>query len=61
VLVDETEVGRRHVQVSASVGLAMAGPGATLEDVLLDADRAMYGAKERGRGRLHVLEDGLPV
>jgi GGDEF domain-containing protein len=41
----------------------MAGRGATLEDVLLDADRAMYGAKERGRGRLHVLEleDGLPA
>ena len=56
VLVDETEVGRRHVQVSASVGLAMAGPGATLEDVLLDADRAMYGAKARGRGRLYVLD-----
>jgi diguanylate cyclase (GGDEF)-like protein len=61
VLVDETEVGRRHVQVSASVGLAMAAPGATLEDVLLDADRAMYGAKERGRGRLHVLEDVQPA
>jgi diguanylate cyclase (GGDEF)-like protein len=63
VLVDETEVGRRHVRVSASVGLAMAGPGATLEDVLRDADRAMYGAKEGGRGLLHVLEleDGLPA
>ncbi len=55
-LVDATEVGRRNVQVSASVGLAMAAPGAALEDVLLDADRAMYGAKERGRGRLHVVE-----
>jgi diguanylate cyclase (GGDEF)-like protein len=54
-LVDGTEVGRRHVQVSASVGLAMAGSGTTLEDVLLEADRAMYGAKEAGRGRLHVL------
>ena len=63
VLVDDTKVGRRHVQVSASVGLAMAGPGATLENVLLDGDRAMYGAKERGRGRLHVLEleDGPPA
>jgi diguanylate cyclase (GGDEF)-like protein len=60
-LVDEVEVGRRHVRVSASVGLAMAGPGATLEDVLLDADRAMYGAKERGRGLLHVVEAELPV
>lgn len=63
VLVDETEVGRRHVRVSASVGLAMAAPGAALDDVLLDADRAMYGAKEQGRGRLHVneRERGLPV
>jgi diguanylate cyclase (GGDEF)-like protein len=55
-LVEEIEVGRRHVRVSASIGLAMATPGMTLEDDLLDADRAMYGAKERGRGLLHVLE-----
>ncbi|MCV2488284.1 sensor domain-containing diguanylate cyclase [Geodermatophilus sp. YIM 151500] len=56
-LVDEVDVGRRTVRISASIGLAMAGPGTTLEAVLSVADRAMYGAKERGRGVLHVVED----
>ncbi|MGY1630474.1 diguanylate cyclase domain-containing protein [Geodermatophilus sp. SYSU D01186] len=52
-LVDEVEVGRRSVRVSASIGLAVAEPGMAFEDVLQAADLAMYGAKERGRGRLH--------
>ncbi|WP_448627646.1 diguanylate cyclase domain-containing protein [Geodermatophilus sp. URMC 64] len=53
-LVDEIEVGRRSVHVSASIGLAMAEPGTTFEQVLQEADLAMYGAKERGRGVLHA-------
>ena len=57
VLVDQVEVGRRIVRVSASIGLAMAAPGTTFEQVLSTADRAMYGAKERGRGVLHVVQD----
>ncbi|MGY1728074.1 diguanylate cyclase domain-containing protein [Geodermatophilus sp. SYSU D01062] len=57
VLVDEVEVGRRTVRVSASIGLAMAAPGTTLDEVLSLADRAMYGAKERGRGVLHIVQD----
>jgi diguanylate cyclase (GGDEF)-like protein len=57
VLVDEVEVGRRSVRVSASIGLAMAEPGTTFEEVLSMADRAMYVAKERGRGVLHAVED----
>ncbi|MGR6965702.1 diguanylate cyclase domain-containing protein [Geodermatophilus sp. URMC 61] len=52
-LMDDVEVGRRHVRVSASIGLAMAEPGTPFEDALQEADRAMYGAKEGGRGRLH--------
>jgi diguanylate cyclase (GGDEF)-like protein len=62
VLVDEVEVGRRTVRVSASIGLAMAAPGTTLDEVLSLADRAMYGAKERGRGVLHMVEaEDAPV
>ncbi|MGY1669420.1 GGDEF domain-containing protein [Geodermatophilus sp. SYSU D00710] len=57
VLVDEVEVGRRTVRVSASIGLAMAAPGTTLDEVLLLADWAMYGAKDRGRGVLHMVGD----
>jgi diguanylate cyclase (GGDEF)-like protein len=53
VLTDEVEVGRRSVRVSASIGLAMAAPGARIEDALREADQAMYCAKERGRGVLH--------
>jgi diguanylate cyclase (GGDEF)-like protein len=55
VLVDEVEVGRRTVRVSASIGLAMAAAGTTVNEVLSLADRAMYGAKERGRGVLHAV------
>ncbi len=55
-LVDEVEVGRRTVRVSASIGLAMATPGTTLDEVLSLADRAMCGAKERGRGVLHMSD-----
>ncbi len=60
LLVDEVEVGRRTVRVSASVGLAMAAPGTTLDEVLSLADRAMYGAKERGRGILHKVRASEP-
>ncbi|MGY1638510.1 diguanylate cyclase domain-containing protein [Geodermatophilus sp. SYSU D00742] len=58
-LVDEVDVGRRSVRVSVSIGLAVAGPGSTFEDVLQAADLAMYGAKARGRGRLYA--DAEPV
>jgi predicted signal transduction protein with EAL and GGDEF domain len=60
--VNEVEVGRRTVRVSASIGLAMAAPGTTLYEGLSLADRAIYGAKERGRGMLHMIEaEDLPV
>jgi diguanylate cyclase (GGDEF)-like protein len=58
-LVDEVAVGRRHVQVSASIGLVMAEPGTPFEEALQEADQAMYGAKAAGRGRLHGAP--LPV
>jgi predicted signal transduction protein with EAL and GGDEF domain len=54
--VDEVEVGGRTVWVSASIGLTMAAPSTTLDEVASLADRAMYGAKERGRGVLDMVD-----
>jgi len=50
-------VGFRDVRVSASVGCARHLPGETPDDVVANADLAMYRAKESGGGRL-VRFDG---
>ncbi|MGY1836736.1 GGDEF domain-containing protein [Blastococcus sp. SYSU DS0510] len=55
VLRDEVRVGRRTVLVSCSIGVAMAAPRATFDDVLRAADSAMYAAKDAGRGRVHTV------
>jgi diguanylate cyclase (GGDEF)-like protein/PAS domain S-box-containing protein len=46
---------------SASVGLVVTSPGAPrdAEELLSDADAAMYLAKERGRGRFELFDAGL--
>ena len=55
VVAGETRFG------SASVGLVVTGPGAapSPEQLLSDADAAMYRAKERGRGRFELFDAGL--
>ncbi|MGO9753798.1 MAG: EAL domain-containing protein [Solirubrobacteraceae bacterium] len=51
--------GRDHV-ASASVGVAVTnGAGCTPEEVLRDADTAMYRAKEGGRGRFEIFDVGM--
>jgi len=50
-----TIAGKEFV-VGASVGIARAEPGATADDVLRNADVAMYHAKSRGRGVCQVFE-----
>jgi diguanylate cyclase (GGDEF)-like protein/PAS domain S-box-containing protein len=49
----------REVVVTASIGIALAGPNATADGLLRDADTAMYRAKERGRARVEVFDDAL--
>ena len=54
---------RREVTIGASVGIAFAdGTGGDApEDLLRDADVAMYRAKQRGRGRVEIFDDTLRV
>jgi diguanylate cyclase (GGDEF)-like protein len=46
-----------EVVASVSVGIAMTEPGKTADDVLRDADVAMYDAKSRGGGGIYRLFD----
>jgi diguanylate cyclase (GGDEF)-like protein/PAS domain S-box-containing protein len=53
-------LGGQEVFLTASVGVAIAPTGdARAEDLLRDADFAMYGAKQGGKDRLQVFEPGL--
>jgi diguanylate cyclase (GGDEF)-like protein/PAS domain S-box-containing protein len=45
--------------LSASVGIAIAGPGDSPETLLRDADAAMYRAKERGKGRWELFDEEM--
>jgi diguanylate cyclase (GGDEF)-like protein len=49
----------RDLVITPSVGLATAAPSARAEDVLRDADVAMYRAKERGRARIEVFDETI--
>jgi diguanylate cyclase (GGDEF)-like protein len=48
------DVGRREALVTASVGIALNRPGDSADDILREADVAMYTAKTTGKSR-HVL------
>jgi diguanylate cyclase (GGDEF)-like protein/PAS domain S-box-containing protein len=45
--------------VSASMGVAVSGPGSHAEDLLRDADAAMYRAKTRGKARWEIADEDL--
>ncbi len=44
------------IQVGGSVGVAFAEPGTSVEELLRNADVAMYDAKARGRNRTSVFQ-----
>jgi diguanylate cyclase (GGDEF)-like protein/PAS domain S-box-containing protein len=52
-------VGDVDMFVSASIGVALTTPGMTAEDLLRNADIAMYDAKHRGRGRFAVFDESM--
>ena len=50
--------GSEHF-VTTSIGIALAEGGELPDDLIRDADAAMYRAKERGRARYELFDDGL--
>jgi diguanylate cyclase (GGDEF)-like protein len=49
----------RDAIITASIGIALAGESTRAEDLLRDADVAMYRAKERGRARLELFDEDM--
>jgi diguanylate cyclase (GGDEF)-like protein len=53
-------IGGRTITTGATVGVAIAGPDdRTSDDLVRNADVAMYLAKRRGKGRLEVFEPSM--
>jgi diguanylate cyclase (GGDEF)-like protein len=51
----------QEVRISASIGVAHDSGRGSAEELLRDADIAMYVAKNTGKGRLEVFEPGMRV
>jgi diguanylate cyclase (GGDEF)-like protein/PAS domain S-box-containing protein len=49
----------RHVSASASIGIAIGSPDATPEDLLRNADTAMYHAKMNGKARFEFFNKAM--
>ncbi|GAA4250865.1 putative bifunctional diguanylate cyclase/phosphodiesterase [Dactylosporangium darangshiense] len=52
-------IGEYRLLAQASIGIAAAAPGATVDSVLRDADVAMYTAKQRGKATFVRYVDGM--
>ena len=52
-------IGGTDVRVGASIGIAFGDPGATADDLLRQADVAMYAAKNGGRNRYVIFEETM--
>ncbi len=58
-LIEPISAGRRRLRIDASIGVVTVAPGdsRTAEDLLRDADIAMYQAKKTGSGRTEYFTD----
>jgi EAL domain-containing protein (putative c-di-GMP-specific phosphodiesterase class I) len=52
-------ISEHRLLVQASIGIAVAGPGSTVDSVLLNADVATYNAKQRGKACFVRYADGM--
>ena len=55
------ELRGRSMTMSASIGIAMNSAGDTVEEILRNADVAMYSAKRELKGRYEVFESSMHV
>ena len=58
-LSDPFHLEGRRMYVTASIGIALSGTGFTPEDLLRNADTAMYHAKTTGKARYEYFNEGL--
>ena len=54
------ELAGQQVYPTASIGAALSAPGIVADQLLAEADRAMYAAKAAGRGRWRLAAAPLP-
>lgn len=54
-----TRIAERTVTLTASVGIALSEPQSTPEEMLRQADAAMYTAKAKGRNTFVIADDSL--
>ena len=59
VLRQPADIDEREVGLSASVGVVVAGLGASTEQLLSDADSAMYEAKSAGKNCFRTFEESM--
>ena len=56
------QLGARSIVVGGSIGIAIASePGVSSEDLITQADAAMYTAKSEGKGAFAVYESRMPI
>ncbi|HEY8753384.1 MAG TPA: EAL domain-containing protein [Arthrobacter sp.] len=58
-LKEPIELPDRTIRCGASLGFSVGEAGRTPEDLMMEADVAMYASKAEGHNRLHVFEPGL--
>ncbi|MEY2434069.1 MAG: hypothetical protein QOC92_3794 [Acidimicrobiaceae bacterium] len=59
LLEEPFDLGGQHIQISASIGIAVVDArSATMDEVLSSADAAMYEAKAQGNGKFVVVDPG---
>ena len=59
VLRSTIRVGLHELTVGGSTGIAIARPGQTVDDLIREADTAMYRAKDRGRGGYATFDEEM--